>query len=248
MRPAALRLPALVTLTLATLALAGAARAQNNHQNDFESYAVGTHPGSPWYTIFSGASGYVTDEQAHAGTRSFRIENHPTWARWECVSIGTIPDWVGYRGWVMVATAGRGGALGFGFVQPGVPNTGRWANAVVFLNDGRLIFDPIMQPHVELGTWQPGAWTRIEVHIDYVAELANVYVGIGPGVTGVPCDPKIIPASVYGAPVPLDQFGFMGDNFGGGGTSVLYLDDVAVGEAAVGAVPSSWARIKQLYR
>jgi hypothetical protein len=237
-----------VLVLVAMLAWAGAATAQLPYSDGFEGYAVGAYPTPRWANLFDGYSASVSDATAYSGTKSFRIESYPTWARWDYISIGTIPDEIGFRGAVRVETAGRGGALGFGFLQPGTTNTGRGANCIAFGNDGVIYWYTRTAGNAAVGNWTPGQWVVVGAQINYVTQLANVFVNDLLVVSGVPTDPKIIPASVYGSEVPLDQLAFWGENFGGSDTGVMFLDDLVVGDPTVDAKPTSWSRVKQLYR
>jgi hypothetical protein len=239
--------PILVLCTLVGLLAPGGASGQIL-SDGFETYVAGTYPGSPWYTIFDGESAFVTDAVAHAGSKSFCVRSLPNWSRWECVNVGTVPDQVGYQGAVMVEAAGRGGALGFGYVVPGIPNEGRWANAMMFGNDGSLSFSTRTKGFVVVGTWTPGVWYEVGVYLDFSLELASLFVNGTLVASGVPADPKVLPASVHGSPVPLDQFGILGDNFSGGGVGTMYLDSVFMGDPIVGATSKTWGAIKNLYR
>jgi hypothetical protein len=213
----------------------------------FEGYAADTYPGPPWTNMFSGQSGLVSTLQAAGGVQSFRSESLPNWARWDYVTL-TIPDHLTYRAKVYVETAGRGGAVGFGFVEPGAPNTGRWANAAYFAGDGSIYFSTRTAGSAVVGSWSPGRWYTVEVQIDYLNQLAYVLLDGAWVASNLPTDPKVIPASVYGTPLPLDQFGMFGDNFSGTGTGVVYYDDVLVAEGLpVPVEMSSWGQIKALY-
>ena len=97
-------------------------------EDDFDAYTDGTYPGTPWTEMFGGVGGVVSAEQALSPPHSFRSESLPNWARWDYVTL-TIPDNVSYGAAIYLTEDGRGGAVGFGFVQPGVPSTGWWANA-----------------------------------------------------------------------------------------------------------------------
>jgi len=107
--------------------------------DDFESYALNSYPSPPWVNMFSGVTGYVTNAQALSGVQSFRSESRYNWARWDYVPL-VIPDLVSYHAAVRLTEVGKGCAVGFGFVEPGAPNTGRWANSVYFGNDGHIYF------------------------------------------------------------------------------------------------------------
>jgi hypothetical protein len=213
----------------------------------FESYPVNTYPAPPWINMFSGVSGYVTDEQAYIGLQSYRSESYPNWARWDYVVVD-IPDQVIYQAAVYLTEAGKGCAVGFGFVQPGTSNTGRWANAVHFANDGTIRFSTQTAGSTVLGSWTPGTWNEIRVRIDYTTNLASIDICYKQVGADLPTDPKTLPASVWGVEIPLNQFGMFGDNFSTGGTSVVYYDKICVYEPPpVPVENSSWGRIKSLF-
>lgn len=213
----------------------------------FEGYAPSTYPSPPWTNMFGGQSGLVSTLQAETGSQSFRSESLPNWARWDYVT-RTIADRVTYRASVYVETAGRGGAVGFGFVHPGVPNTGWWGNAAYFAGDGNIYFSTHTAGSTVVGTWSPGIWYTVEVQIDYLNLLAYVILDGAWVASDLPTDPKVLPASLYGVPIPLDQFGMFGANFPGSGTGVVYYDDLLVADGfPVPVENSSWGRIKALF-
>jgi hypothetical protein len=216
---------------------------------NFESYTIDSYPPAPWTNMFSGNSGTVSAAEAHSGSQSYRSESNPGWARWDYVTL-TIPDEIIYHASVFLTSAGKGGAVGFGFVEPGASNTGWWTNAVHFANDGNIYFPTRTAGVATLGTWASGVWYEVHARIDYMANAANVFINGALVGQGVSTDPKTIPESVYGTPVPLDKFGVFGDNFSGGGTSIIYYDDLAVLDDPT--VPTSvesttWGQIKALY-
>jgi hypothetical protein len=62
-------------------------------EDGFENIAVGDYPDeNGWRNLFSGRNAYVSDEAAHSGSRSFRLESYSSWARTDYVSIPEIPD------------------------------------------------------------------------------------------------------------------------------------------------------------
>jgi len=232
-----------LVVALATPALGGVAIFEEN----FDGYGPGVYPSPPWAYMFDGVSGLVSDAQAFNPPHSFRSESSSNWARWDYVTL-TIPDLVSYHACIYLTAADRGGAVGFGFVEPGTSNTGWWANAVYFGNDGNIYFNTRTVGSVVLGTWMTDRWYEFNVIIDYTAMIADVYVDGGLAGNNIPTDPKTLPASVYGTPVPLDQFGMFGQNFSGAGSSVIYYDDLSVtDETAVPVQQSTWGAIKAMY-
>ncbi|MFH1676618.1 MAG: hypothetical protein ABIC40_06290 [bacterium] len=58
--------------------------APNEWGDDFESYPLSTYPSAGgWVNFWSGASAYVTNEQAYSGTQSLRLEAYSSWARYD---------------------------------------------------------------------------------------------------------------------------------------------------------------------
>lgn len=217
---------------------------------NFDNYAVDSYPPAPWANMFDGVSGAVSAAEARSGAQSFRSESSSTWARWDYVNL-TIPGEIIYHASVLLTEAGKGGAVGFGFMEPGSSSTGWWANAVHFANDANIYFSTRTAGVVTIGTWAPGSWYDVNARIDYLTKTADVYINGGLVAEGVSTDPMTLPASVYGSPVPLDNFGVFGDNFSGGGTSVIYYDDLAVlsdpSDFPTSTQQTTWGRIKALY-
>lgn len=221
----------LVSMTLwlfiITFAIPISAHSAVIFSDDFESYTSGVYPSPPWYNIFSGRSGYVTTEQARSGTQSFRSESYSNWARWDYVPLSTVPDRFVYQAAVYLTAPGRGGTVGFGYRRPTVPNEGRFGNSVFFAPDSKVYFWTVTTPPtLLLDSWTAGVWYDVRVRIDYLNNVADVYLnGVLVG-DDLPTDPKVISDS--GVPVLLNQFGMFGANFPGGGTSVIYYDDMAI--------------------
>jgi hypothetical protein len=225
-----------------------AAEAAALYAEDFETWSVGAYPSPPWANIFPGVSAFVTDLQARSGSKSFRSESNPGSARWDYVQMASIPDLVEYRGSVFLESAGRGCFLGFGYRDPDSPGTGWLGNSVWFSNDGVIRFYSRGLPAPDLGTWLPGRWYDVHVVIDYLTLRADVYIdGVLVG-ADLQAAPKIILG--YSVPVPLDKFGFFGDNFPGAGTGVHFLDGVQLEgtDLPVAVESDTWAGVKGLYR
>jgi hypothetical protein len=240
-------LAAVLTLLAIAIVIPQSVRAHVIFCDDFESYALNTYPSPPWINMFDGVSGYVTDEQSNTPTQSFRSESWPNWARWDYVTL-MIPDHIVYDAAVYLTAEGRGGAVGFGFMQPGTTNTGRWGNAVYFANDGMIYFSTQTAGSTPLRSWMPGLWYKVGVKIDYQNLLADVYINYVLVGENIPTDPKVLPASVWGVEIPLNQFGMFGQNFTGGGTSVIYYDDLCVKPyEPVPVETSTWGKIKAMF-
>jgi len=232
---------------IAFLVAVPAAASVTIFEDNFDAYTAGVYPPAPWTNLFSGHGAVVSADQSSSAPNSFRSESDPNWARWDYVTL-TIPDRVSYHARVYLTAADRGGAVGFGFLQPGTSNTGWWANAVYFGNDGNIYFNTRTAGSVVLGTWSPDRWYEVYVEIDYIAEVAVVFIDGGFVAGGIPTDPKTLPDTLYGVPVPLDQFGMFGQNFSGTGTSVIYYDDIVVAdETAVPAKHATWGAIKAMF-
>jgi hypothetical protein len=236
-----------VALVAFTFAIPQSAQTCTVFAENFECYVAGTYPAPKWTNMFDGVSGYVTDEQAHNGAQSFRSESLPNWARWDYAAVPLL-DITIYRAAVYLTAADRGCFVGFGFMEPGTTNTGRVANGVHFANDGVIYFTTRTAGGMALGNWMPGRWYEVEVRLDYMTLLADVWIDGAQVAYNIGADPKILPASIYGVEVPLNQFGMFGDNFTGTGTSVVYYDDMYVTcDMPVPVTPSNWGRIKALY-
>jgi hypothetical protein len=239
----------MLTICLLVFALVIPVGASTLISDDFETYLSGTYPSPLWQNMFSGTSAFVSIEQALSGTQSLRTECTYNWARCDYVVLPDIPDELEYRAAVFLTAADRGCTVGFGFVEPGTPNTGRIANSIAFWNNGEIYFDPLTVSNTLIGSWTTGKWYRVRVRINYVTQLATVYLDGALAAEDVSTDPDTIPAAVYGEAVPLNQFCLSSNNFSGGGTSVLFYDDVIIMDGPFTPIaPSSWGRIKQLYR
>jgi hypothetical protein len=213
----------------------------------FEGMPVGEYPWSNWHMMFSGNAAYVCNSHACSGSNSFRIESLPMWARADYVQLPSLPDFVFYAANVHVETDGRGGGVGFIYVDPNASSTFWAGNAIMFDNDGMIRFYSRSLGAVDLTPWSANQWYYVLAKIDYTTLKADVFVnGVKLG-QGLPAEPRVL--TYYGTPVRLDKFGFFGNNFSGDGVGTLFLDDVTlVGDISTDAGTSSWGRIKALYR
>ncbi|HET6348896.1 MAG TPA: hypothetical protein VFH88_07400 [Candidatus Krumholzibacteria bacterium] len=234
--------------------IARPATAQPLIDENFDAYAVGAYPASPWWTMFSGVSGAVSAEQATSAPNSLRLESLPNWARWDCVAINAPQaQVVTCQASFYCTDITRGAAVGFGFVDPGNPSTGWLANAVLFDNNGQISWVTKTAGSSLIGAWGGDHWWTVAIVVTYPSMQAEVYLytenGLYDSLSGLPADPKVLPPSYYGVEVPLNNFGVLPNNFTGTGTSVVYVDDVRVETVDVLPVrKTTWGGVKSLYR
>lgn len=199
-------------------------------EDDFESDSVGSYPSPPWYNLTSGVSAYVSTEQACSGTKSFRLEGYPMWARGDVVSLSP-PDKLSYEVCVYLTSAGKRASVGFlerfGNMLPRF-------NGIYFDDNGTLWFTGYPWSQLS-GSWSPSTWYKVGVDIDFVSLKANVYVNDELKGENLDILPKEFDDPSYGH-VILNQFGLHTENFSGGGTNVVYFDDVKILEISDGAI------------
>jgi len=98
----------------------------------FESYVIGSYPYSGgWENFWSGVTAYVTDQQSYSGTKSFRLEAYPVWARYDGIpftyQIGSNHrTYVCYEARVMLTDTNKPAILGFAW-KTSPSTTGHYA-------------------------------------------------------------------------------------------------------------------------
>jgi hypothetical protein len=187
-------------------------------EDDFESYATGTHP-APWVVRYIGFSGAISEDVAVSGDKSFKLVSYPLWARVEAIPLATIPDHIVYEGSVYVNETTKGGVIGFGFTDPPASYFGR--NFIQFRSDAQIMFGGML-PHI-LQPYSAETWYKVKVYCDYVQLLAKVWIDDVLMLEDAPLQPREI----------LEDFCIYGDNFSGGGTSTLYYDDIILYDATI---------------
>ncbi len=191
--------------------------------DDFENILDGDYPDeNGWYNVTSGVSAYVSTEQACHGTKSFRLEGQPYWARCDVVSV-TPADKFYYE--VCVYLPPAEGRARVGFYQlfgAQLPNF----NAVVFKQDGTLWFSG--DPETQLsGLWSPDTWYKVRVELDFNCLKGNVYINDELRGENLDIFPTEFEYPGHGH-VILNQFGA---SCGGGdevGNTVMYIDKVKI--------------------
>ncbi len=128
--------------------------------DDFESYAAGSYPSANWVNRFSGESAQISETVAHAGTKSFQLISHPSWARVDAHQLPAYADSILYEGQVYLNQAGHGSQIGFGEVISS--NTYGVYNAVTFGNDNLIHFGGA-DTTLTFGSWTPQQWYKIRV-------------------------------------------------------------------------------------
>jgi hypothetical protein len=177
--------------------------APNIWGDDFESYPVGTYPTNGWVNFWSGASGYVTDEQAYSGTKSFRLQAYPYWARYDGYPFTSAGHtYVCYEMRVMITDPTKRAIMGFAW-KTSPSTTGHYAAI------------SICAPNYP----ETYRWYHVLAKINMVDNTWDLWVD----------GEKIKDGASCGDSVSHDSFThfFVGlGNFSTGGTSVGYYDDV----------------------
>jgi len=241
-------------VVLALLCLAPTNTPATELVNDnFDSYTAGTYPGAPWWNMFSGIGASVTTEVAMSAPNSLRLESSSNWARWDCITLTLPAGELVAAAQLYFTDATRGGAVGFGFVQPGQSNTGWLANAVMFGNDGQVYWATKTAGSYAMSSWTEGHWWGVEIAINYASMQVMINLSMdnqakttyGP----YPVDPPVLPDTYYGVEVPLNNFGIFANNFSGTGSSVFFADDVLVnGEDLLAVEETTWGALKARYK
>jgi hypothetical protein len=191
--------------------------------DDFENILEGDYPDeNGWYNVTSGVTAYVSTDQACSGTRSFRLEGQPYWARCDVISV-TPADTFYYEVCVYLTPAARPAKVGF-FQRFGsmVPSF----NAVFFKQDGSLWFTG--DPDTQLsGLWSPNTWYEVRVKLDFNSLKGNVYINDELRGENLDIFPTEFEYPSYGH-VILNKFGACAGGHAEVGNTVMYIDYVKI--------------------
>ena len=146
------------------------------YSDDFESYYVGQQvPFGDWVNFWSGyISGcYVTDQQAYSGTKGYRQQAYPYWARYDGLPFtynlggGEHRTYVCFEGRVMITDPIKQGRLGFAWKTSG-STTGHYAVVTIGNSSGYTEtyhwYHVLAKINMETNTWH--VWVDDELYID----------------------------------------------------------------------------------
>ena len=204
-------------------------------EDDFENIAIGDNPDeNGWKNLFSGVSAYVSDAVAHTGSRSFRRESYAGWSRTDYVPLSEVPDLFSYEVSVYPdPTPGHSGAM-VGFVEAfgnQGPVYNRFTITCLVGSIGAVEFSQggVDWERTDIGEFSVGDWVNVRADLNFKTLTADLWLDGELRVTGFPILPKEFDDGVYGH-VVLNKWGATQYNWGGGGTGVVYIDDVRIYE------------------
>jgi len=221
----------LILCVFVTVFCGCAPRTTTLFEDSFENISVGKYPsGTGWRNLFSGRNAYVSDSVAHAGSKSFRLESHPNWSRTDYVALTEIPDRLTYEASVYAdPTPGRSAFVGFveAFANMGPV----YHNFRIYSGDGstgKVMFHAQPnKPYTELGRFSVDRWVRVRADLDFTNLTANLWVDGKLLARDVNIAPKEFDDPSYGH-VVLGKWGATEYNWRGGGTGVIYIDNVRI--------------------
>ena len=201
-------------------------------EDGFENIAVGDYPDeNGWQMLFSGKDAYVSDAVAHTGTKSFRLDSNPNWARMDYVYLEEVPDQLTCEVSIYVdPTEGKGALAGF---MEGVGNEGpTWNKFSVSAIPGQVYFDSVY-----MGEYTPGTWCTLRADLDFVNLTADLWLDGSLVVEDAVIYPKEFDDPTYGH-IVLNKWGVVSSNYTIGSTNVVYFDDVSIRATTTGL--SGW--------
>jgi len=222
----------LVIAIVVTVGLMGNAHAvQLPFGDGFENTAPGAYPThNGWITLLGGGSGFVSNQVAHSGSNSLRLDSRPFRPRAEYVRLDSVPDCVSYEASVYLDPE-QGRVARVGFVKGYFGEAPMWNYFEIDGRNSRVAFYGVNR--WDLGSYSPGNWCTLRADLDYVALKADLWADG----TRVAANVAITPREFYEFPwagVVLNQLGLgcpsnddFGDWFMG---NVVYFDDVGIRE------------------
>ncbi|MHC4168830.1 MAG: hypothetical protein ACYSWQ_17920 [Planctomycetota bacterium] len=241
-------LPVLVRTSYGDIALPFADGFENISLNDYPNE-------NGWQNLFSGTTAYVSDEQAHSGSRSLRLQSRPTWSRTDYVALPALPDLFRYEISVYPDANPPVRATWVGFPQA-FGNQGPFYNRFnIHVWDGsrgEVIFTPGIpgSAYTTVGEFTVGTWVTVRADLDFTSLTADLWLNGELAVTDVEITPREFHHAGFGD-VTLNKFGATEYNWtAGAGTGVIYIDDVrlsvipAPGAVLLGMIGLSVAGVK----
>lgn len=240
-------LEALVLIILLAFGCGSAYAVTLPFEDGFENIAVGDYPDeNGWENLFSGVSAYVSDAVAHTGSRSFRRESYAGWSRTDYVPLSELPDFFSYEVSVYPdPTPGHSGAM-VGFVEAfgnQGPVYNRFTITCLGSSIGAVEFSQggVGWVRTDVGEFTVGDWVTVRADLNFKTLTADLWLNGELRVSDFPILPKEFDDPGYGH-VVLNKWGATQYNWSGGGTGVVYIDDVSlvgIVEATVDIVPET---------
>ena len=192
-------------------------------EDGFENISVGTYPsGNGWTQLFSGKEAYVSSASAHTGTKSFRLDSDPSWARMDYVNLNEVPDRLTYE--VSIRVDPRYGSIALaGFMKDMHAEGPVWDYFSVSGVTGTVDFVGLEGTHV--GQYTLGTWCTVRADLDFVNLKGDLWMNGSLLVKDVAIRPKEFDTDRYGH-VVLNQWGVMSCNYSDGPSNVVYFDDI----------------------
>ena len=232
------RFASLVVIVLALACVQSALAAPLPFSDGFESIPVGWYPNANgWRTWLSGVTAYVSNQAAHSGSRSFRLHSYPSWSRCDYLLLEQVPDRFSYQAAVrMDPIPGREAWVGLA----GVVSQMVFHNFFAIRSEGGSIGTVYFVgaagvPPLLLGHYSAGQWITIQADLNFVTLAADLWLDGTHVAAAVPIQPKAFYDPLRG-PMNLSRFAVGECNWIGGGTGVIYLDDVTLVEFAPPAI------------
>ena len=188
--------------------------------DNFENYAIGSPPPSPW-TNLSGGPGIVTKEKFYSGSKSIVVSGGPYSARSSVIDLGTnYTDLIQYQGYVYFENSH--GIIGF---HEQFMNQAPSFNAIRFQRNREVYFESADRNtgfKVLLRRDLSYGWHHIKVQLDFQALRARVWLdGFLVG-NSLPISPKNVTYGNYGSG-PLRHIGLIHH-----ADAPIYLDDFSL--------------------
>ena len=201
-------------------------------EDGFENISLNDYPNeNGWQNLFSGVTAYVSDEQAHSGTRSFRLQSSPTWSRTDYVPLPELPDLFRYEISVYPDANPPVRSVWVGFPEA-FGNEGPFYNRFRITvwdgSRGEVTFTPGIpgSAYTTVGEFTVGTWVTVRADLDFTSLTADLWLNGELAITDAEITPKEFHHAGFGD-VTLNKFGATEYNWtAGAGTGVIYIDDV----------------------
>jgi hypothetical protein len=199
-------------------------------QDGFENIASGDYPDeNGWRNVYSGVESYVTDEKAFTGNRGFKLVGQPYWARTEMVPIPNVSH-IRYEARLFIPSP----ANSYPHVGLFNPALSTWGYQFPTVRFDRIEWNVyayglsygVPDERLDIGDFATDQWIHVEVDADFAARRMSVWIN----------GTQAAESLVMNTRSDYTAFHFATGGYNEPGTSVLYVDDVAVYEVESGGL------------
>ena len=174
----------------------------------FEDTSEGGYP-SGWINAWSGEAGFVTDSNAHSGSKSFFSESYQNWSRVDYYPLSNLPDHIVFEAWLYPSETSDDHSIAL--FNKSNATWGSYYSWVEFSKDGKIRAGSSSA----LGTYEASRWYHVKVDANFTDGTMTVWI-----------NDSILTANAPTGPKEYDSFAIRtGNQINGSST---YFDDITI--------------------